>query len=417
MLLPPESLARAGMILISVSAGPNRATAIVDVLPGPPVAPLQPLIGPHSIPADGSAWTVAAVVPQDALGNAIADGTAVVFRVRPPGGSAADLDATTRTGVAWTRISSTTRAGRGTIAPVTGTTAGYAGTWEQVAGVPGPFAVSVSPPEIPADGRSMAAARTGLLADRWGNPLPDGTLVTFIASQPGTDNPRRIVTAETIGGVAEAPMQADDRPGTLLVVAEVNGVHSAPASLHSTALTAAPMPVVALVDIVDGVLAVQAGPVAGDLGSIVADGAPVTFRIVGPGGMALSVERPSLGGRAIAEFRLSGLAPGTWRITARNGAASGEALAVIPSSGPSASPIPTHANEEAPLVAHALVVTTRGVNLRDLSAAGAPVVAVAPKDTPLEVVAPEQNGMVQVSMAGLEGWVPVDSIRIVEGTP
>lgn len=115
------------------------------------------------------------------------------------------------------------------------------------------------------------------------------------------------MTAEIIDGVDKVPLQAVNLPGSLEIVAEAAGAHGAPAILRCAALqAAAPIPVVAIVDIVEGGLAAQAGPFTGVLGAIVNDGESVDFRFTAQDDMTLTTESPIDGGHGIAEIRLWG---------------------------------------------------------------------------------------------------------------
>jgi hypothetical protein len=320
--LPGEDLRQSGVVALIARAGAARGQGSLEIRPGAPADPITPLVGPRSIAADGEHQTMAVAVPFDDYGNPVADGTPVEFRALHPGERLERRSVPTAHLVAWRWIASGTRAGRATVTVAAGQAHGPDATFEEVPDWPVAFGLSASPADVPADGRQFVTLRTEGIRDRFGNPMLDGTLVTFVAEVPGSE-PRQI-PAYTIDGQAEAQLQAPEAPGSVTVRATLYGVESRPLSL-----TFAPGPAVGLFEVEaqvnarDGFVSLQTGPLLGALGQFVPDGTPVRFRLVGPGGAARTADAEAEKGRAAAELRLAELAPGAYRVEVTVGSGSG----------------------------------------------------------------------------------------------
>ncbi|MCU0495088.1 MAG: hypothetical protein MUD01_26165 [Chloroflexaceae bacterium] len=232
--LPAEATRHAGVTDLIASAGEAQARSQLDILPGAPVSPVVPMVGPRSTVADGRVELMAVVIPTDAWGNPAADGTDVTLRVRQPGNREQQWSMLVAGGLAWERIVSGTRSGRTTVAASSGAASGPEASVREIAGPPASFTLSADPTSLPADGHQTLTLRTGQVQDRYGNTLPDGTLVTFIVeAADGTVPPRRL-PALLVGGVAETPLQAPATPGTMRARASIAGVLSPVVELHFT---------------------------------------------------------------------------------------------------------------------------------------------------------------------------------------
>jgi hypothetical protein len=169
--------------------------------------------------------------------------------------------------------------------------------------------------------------KTGVLTDRFGNVVADGTLVTFVATDAQGE---RRIPAITVDGVATAPLLAPTQPSTVDVFAVVYDIASPHVSVPFTAGPAVgPIPVKATVDQANGDLAVSAGPVLTELGAYVPDGTVVTFVIEGP--TPLQTTATVREGTAVASFRLVDLPAGSYTLTATAGSGTGSTTVTIPS--------------------------------------------------------------------------------------
>jgi hypothetical protein len=320
--LSAEQTRRSGLITLLAQAGTARGTASVHMVPRMTAEPLTPLVGARSITADGRHFSMLVVVPFDEFGNPVADGTPVTVRVRHPDNRVTQQRISVNHLLAWTRIRSGTRAGRTTISVTAQDVYGPEATVLEVAAFPVSSTVEAEPRSAPADGRSLITLRTGVLADVYGNVLPDGALVTFVVD--AVDGKRYFVPAYTINGIAEAPLQAPTKPGIFTVRATVYNIESTPLYVAFTPGPAVgAFPLAARIDTTSGAVILEAGPILGSLHQYVPDGTPVLFRVTHGAGQQQWLQAIAETGRASVELRLVDLQPGTYAVEALAGSGRG----------------------------------------------------------------------------------------------
>lgn len=324
-----EQTRRAGVLTLAARSGTARGAASLQLVPGSAIEPLTPLVGPRSIAADGRQASMVVVVPFDTFGNPVAEGTPIKVRTQRPDELITEQEVNTSQLLAWTRIPSGTRAGRTTISVTTEQVSGPEATLLQVAGFPAAFTLSAEPDSLPADGRELVTLRTSVLADRFGNVLPDGTLVTFLAE--GADNERRFLPAYTINGVAEAPLQAPTEPSILTVRATVYDIESAPLRVAFTPGPAVgTFPLTARTEAANGAVVLEAGPILGPLQQFVPDGTPVLFAVTDSAQQQQWLQAVAEAGRATIELRLAQLQPGSYTAEALAGSGRGTTTFSVP---------------------------------------------------------------------------------------
>lgn len=327
--LPGEHTRQTGVVTLLARAGTARGEGQVEIRPNPPADPVQPIVGPRSVAADGEHETMALVVPFDDYGNPVAEGTPLTLRILHPGDVLEQQTLTVTNLLAWGWVRSRTRAGRAVVSASVGDAHGPDATYDEVPTWPAPFGLSASPLNLPADGRQLLTLRTDLIRDRFGNPMIDGTLVTFVVEVAGSEP--RFVPAYTVDGAAEAQLQAPTEPGTVTVRATLYGVDSRPLTLSFAAGPAVGTIVVkAQVNARDGFVALSAGPLLAALDQFVPDGTPVEFVLTGPGGAQQQFTALSETGRANIELRLSELPSGSYTVQVSAGAGQGQTEFVSP---------------------------------------------------------------------------------------
>jgi hypothetical protein len=260
--------------VLTIVAG-GRTTAAVQrtvvVTPGRAKLGIGPMLAGKSIRVGGIAWTQILSTPEDALGNAVVDGTPVQF-FRARLGQNARFTKPVMEMLAKVQIWSQTRA---TDADVSAQVGGVPGTLERYREIPTRLAAGqVLPPSQPldADGRTLTAITSGILTDRYGNPLADGTSVRFdvqAGKEIGT------IDAETSRGVASVRVRAPQRP----VVWRISVAGGTPTAFRFRGTVAAGFPVVAKRTPHSIVVAV--GPVIGYLGARSSDGMTATATLLG----------------------------------------------------------------------------------------------------------------------------------------
>ncbi len=227
---------------------PRVATATIEIEPGPPVDPMDAYLGPRTVIADGAHFVMIVTVPTDRFGNPVQPGTVVDYTVTRADLAVEESEAPTEHLLSWFEVFSNTVAGRTRIGaqvvrdtgiPLPDTTSSEQDdggpitaserTFLEVAGIPVAHSLELLDAVPVADGQALIRARTSVLEDRFGNVLPDGTVVTLDAD--GVGGIRRL-NSQTNGGQAEFTYEVPDRPGTVTLKATASGVSGAPLTLR-----------------------------------------------------------------------------------------------------------------------------------------------------------------------------------------
>lgn len=305
--IPSRSLAISGTTSVPLTAGTTAGTAwivahaqgasaatTVRFLPGE-AATLVLSATPASVPVGGATSTLQALV-RDAHGNAVADGTMVAFSTTL--GTVTPAQVPTLNGVAYAWLTSGTQAGLATVlahaAPASGTA-----EVRFTALSPATLTLSADPTAVPADGVSVSTL-SAWVADAYGNPVEDGTLVHFYTNlgyvRPGQ--------AGTTGGWATAVLTGT-QVGVATVRALAGGVEAqatvslVPGMPASVLVTATPARLYA-----NGVSTATITAYLRDVqGHPVADGTPVSFSTTR--GSITPTQATTQGGRAFATLRSS----------------------------------------------------------------------------------------------------------------
>ncbi len=194
----PSEIFNAGHYLVVLTAGATAATAGLDVLPAPGAASLSFLARPSRLPVGVRSGVSGTAFVFDTYGNLISRPVPVAFALAAPEGSTQARTVPTRNGVAWTTMDAAPRQGR---ARFTAEAGGVRATRiiDQVPGDPCGLVMTARP------GAHGVQLETAPVRDCGGNPIPDGTVVTFTETYGGGQS---TVDAPVKQGTARAEMPA-----------------------------------------------------------------------------------------------------------------------------------------------------------------------------------------------------------------
>ncbi len=197
----PVSLAagdiyNAGRYLVLLKGSSGNQIGAVEVLAASQPETLSFLARPSRLPVGLRGGVSGTVYLFDAYHNLITAPTPVSFQLATPGGTPQAKTMESRNGVAWTQLDSAPREGAARFIAEAG---GVASTRviEEVPGDPCGLTMSAR-----ADGRRVAL-ETNPVKDCSGNPVPDGTIVTFTESYGGMQS---TIDAPLKQGIARAEM-------------------------------------------------------------------------------------------------------------------------------------------------------------------------------------------------------------------
>jgi hypothetical protein len=182
-------------------------TGSFDVLPGVQPADLTFLARPSRLPVGLQGGITGAAYVFDAYRNLISTSVPVSFELSSPGGTAQKRTVEARNGAAWIEMDSTAQQGMDKFVARAGDVSRMR-IVGQVPGDPCTLKMSAHP------SGQQVQLQTEPVLDCNGNPVPDGTIVTFTESYQGAQS---TVDVPLKRGIAEVKMPA--RPGARISVA------------------------------------------------------------------------------------------------------------------------------------------------------------------------------------------------------
>lgn len=201
------TLSNAGHYLAVLSSPSGTQSATFDVIPLQQPAKVSFLAEPSRLPVDLTDAITGAVYVFDRFGNLIVTPEPVSFELSAPSGTPQSHSTTTAYGAAWTKMSSTTRQGIGSFVAHVGNIS-VSRSVSQVAGDPCHLTMTVQP------SRQGLHLQTDPIRDCNGNPIPDGTIVSFNETYQGGLSTADVPVKH---GIAQVNLPA--HPGGVLSVA------------------------------------------------------------------------------------------------------------------------------------------------------------------------------------------------------
>jgi hypothetical protein len=205
---PPGSIYSAGhyVTVLARESSPAESGSLV-VLPGAQPADLTFLARPSRLPVGIQGGITGAAYVFDAYRNLISTPVSVSFELSSPTGAAQKRTVETKNGAAWIAMDSTAQQGMDKFVARVGDVSSMR-IVGQVPGDPCTLKMSAHP------SGEQVQLQTAPVLDCSGNPVPDGTIVTFTESYQGAQS---TVDVPLKRGIAEVKMPA--RPGARISVA------------------------------------------------------------------------------------------------------------------------------------------------------------------------------------------------------
>ncbi|MFZ0632568.1 MAG: hypothetical protein WA399_20620 [Acidobacteriaceae bacterium] len=193
-------LDNAGHYVVFLEHGGSTDQGELDVVPAPEPKSLAFLAKPSRLPVDLQGGITGAVYIFDTYHNLITRSLPVTFALSVPTGSTQTRAVQSHDGAAWTQMNSSSREGAAKFVATAGDVSSTR-IIEQVPGDPCTLKLSAHP-----DGQKIALS-TDPIRDCSGNPVPDGTIVTFTET---FDGEQTTVDVPVKKDIAEAEVPAHD---------------------------------------------------------------------------------------------------------------------------------------------------------------------------------------------------------------
>jgi hypothetical protein len=202
----------------------NTAMALsgqFKIVPLQDVVSMETYIGPPSIEAGGSDYTMLVVIPTDTLDNALPDKTTVNGKHQFLSNETSDAIAT-KNSIAYKNIYSEEKSGRMLVSSESKTTNSKEYTITVFPAIPTNFNISALRPHHYADGNQVTTFETSVIKDKHDNVVSDGTYVSFYITNDKNNSLK--TSGTTIKGVATAMMIHPDYKTQWSIKAYVDGM-------------------------------------------------------------------------------------------------------------------------------------------------------------------------------------------------
>lgn len=192
-----------------------------NIKPKAKAATIETYIGPPSIEAGGTDYTMLVVIPTDSLDNPVPTNTLVNAKYQFLASEEKEA-IFTKNLIAYKNIKSKKESGRMLVSSESLGINSKEFTVNVTAAIPVDFTISAKRPHNYADGNQVTTFSTSILKDKQGNVVSDGTFVTFVI----TNKKGNILktTGTTAEGVAHSKMIHPDYTENWSIQAYINGI-------------------------------------------------------------------------------------------------------------------------------------------------------------------------------------------------
>lgn len=218
----PEAISnKSGVLNWRLLSQTQSLSGQLEILPQSQIESLETYIGPPSIEAGGSDFTMLVTIPNDQLDNPLADSTNV--SVKHQFLETFDRDEIyTKHGFGYKNLYSYRKSGRLIINTECLGLNSKEFDVNVVPAIPTNFTITADRVHNYADGNQITTFKTSIIKDRFSNTVSDGTFVTFIiTNQLGH---KSITSGTTIDGIATAQMLHPDHKEEWKIGAFIEGM-------------------------------------------------------------------------------------------------------------------------------------------------------------------------------------------------
>ena len=219
--IPENITKKTGVVIWKVLENDSSLSGKLNIIPKAEVASMETYIGPPSIEAGGTDYTMLVVIPTDSLDNPVPTNTWVNAKHQFLTSEESDV-IFTKNGIAYKNIFSKKESGRMLVSSESLGTNSKEFTINISSAIPTDFTIFSNRPHDYADGNQMTIFSTSVIKDKNNNVVSDGTFVTFFI----TNSKGNILksTGTTINGVATSKMIHPDFQDNWTIKAFVEGI-------------------------------------------------------------------------------------------------------------------------------------------------------------------------------------------------
>lgn len=219
--IPTAITNKSGVLSWQLVADRAMLAGKVIINPKPTIASTESYLGPPSIEAGGTDYSMLVLIPTDDLDNALADSTKVAVKHQFLENRNTS-DVFTKHGFAYKTIYSEPQSGRIIISSECLDLNSKEYDVNVMPAIPTDFKIEAERIHNYADGNQITTFKTSTIKDRFANTVSDGTFVTFLITNK--DGYKTKTSGLTINGVATANMIHPDHEDQWSIKAYVEGM-------------------------------------------------------------------------------------------------------------------------------------------------------------------------------------------------
>ncbi|MCK8479340.1 hypothetical protein [Psychroserpens algicola] len=219
--IPDHISNKSGQVQWQLINGNNSLFGQFNIIPKSDVATMETYIGPPSIEAGGTDYTMLVVIPTDRLDNPLPKNTLVNAKHQFLSSQFSD-SITTNHIIAYTTIYSKNESGRMLVSSESLNTNSKEYSITVFPAIPTHFKISAKQPHNYADGNQVTTFETSVIRDKLNNIVSDGTYVSFFITNSKGNKLK--TSGTTINGIAKAMMIHPDHLTQWTVKGYVDGI-------------------------------------------------------------------------------------------------------------------------------------------------------------------------------------------------
>ncbi|WP_055447661.1 hypothetical protein [Lacinutrix mariniflava] len=219
--IPDNITKKTGIVNWTLVEESQNLSGKININPKAEVATMETYIGPPSIEAGGTDYTMLVVIPTDSLDNPVPTNTMVNAKFQFLASEEKE-DIFTNNLIAYRNINSKRESGRMLVSSESLGINSKEFTINVTAAIPTDFTISAKRPHDYSDGNQITTFFTSVIKDKQNNVVSDGTFVTFFIKNKNENILK--TTGTTIEGVAHAKMIHPDYEDNWSIKAYVDGM-------------------------------------------------------------------------------------------------------------------------------------------------------------------------------------------------
>jgi hypothetical protein len=280
-----------------INNGSNVAKGTFEIFPNDATKTyIENYMGPPSILAGGSEFTMMVTVPTDSFDNPKTDSTTVFLKTQFLE-KINQIDLKTKNFLSWHKIYSPLKSGKLVISTQTDTIVTKETVAQVYPNIPSNFEIYYDQNHDFADGNEITNINTSIIKDQFNNVVSDGTTVTFIIKN--SENKLLKTFGATIKGIASGQVLHPDHPEKFSIKAYVTGISES----NSINVVYKPMISDFKYNFKNNNRTLVVGELKSFMNQLVQDGIKVTVKVYNNNKLITTLQEDTSKGYAIFDFK------------------------------------------------------------------------------------------------------------------